>query len=163
MPFMCLRLCLCRSCVCAQGHYCPAVANRVHKASELGEGPHINLKGVATGNTTLNLALLASAEVGTLFPQLYLYSTVLFFVPISPLSPPPPKQPTQGHYCPAVANRVYKASELGEGPRINLKGVAIGNGMTMPAVQFPAYADFALQNNLIDQGVSHGGVSGGEG
>jgi carboxypeptidase C (cathepsin A) len=48
---------------------------------------------------------------------------------------------------------VYKASELGEGPPINLKGVAIGNGLTMPAVQFGAYADFALQNNLISQAV----------
>lgn len=61
---------------------------------------------------------------------------------------------TQGHYAPAVAHRVYKASELGQGPPINLKGVAIGNGMTNPSVQFPAYADFALQNNLISQGVS---------
>lgn len=60
----------------------------------------------------------------------------------------------QGHYCPAVAHRVYKASELGEGPPINLKGVAIGNGMTNPAVQFPAYADFALQNKLISESVS---------
>lgn len=60
----------------------------------------------------------------------------------------------QGHYCPAVAHRVYKASELGQGPPINLKGVAIGNGMTNPAVQFPAYADFALQNKLISESVS---------
>lgn len=60
----------------------------------------------------------------------------------------------QGHYCPAVAHRVYKATELGQGPPIKLKGVAIGNGMTNPAVQFPAYADFALQNNLISQSVS---------
>jgi carboxypeptidase C (cathepsin A) len=49
---------------------------------------------------------------------------------------------------------VYKASELGQGPPINLKGVAIGNGMTNPAVQFPAYADFALQNKLISESVS---------
>lgn len=65
----------------------------------------------------------------------------------------------QGHYCPAVAHRVYKASELGEGPPINLKGVAIGNGMTNPAVQFPAYADFALQNKLISKSVSEGVVA----
>jgi len=55
---------------------------------------------------------------------------------------------------------VYKATELGQGPPIKLKGVAIGNGMTNPAVQFPAYADFALQNNLISQSVSWGGGEG---
>jgi hypothetical protein len=65
----------------------------------------------------------------------------------------------QGHYCPAVANRIYKDSELGRGPPVNLKGVAIGNGMTNPAVQFAAYADFALQNNLISQSVSADGTS----
>eukprot|EP00775_Hariotina_reticulata_P005749 gene5749-5989_t len=57
-----------------------------------------------------------------------------------------------GHYAPAVANRVYRAKELGEGSPINLKGVAIGNGLTQPAVQFGAYADYALQENLISQG-----------
>jgi hypothetical protein len=35
--------------------------------------------------------------------------------------------------------------------KINLKGVAIGNGLVNPEVQYPAYADFALQNDLIDQ------------
>ena len=28
------------------------------------------------------------------------------------------------------------------------------NGLTSPKIQFPAYADYALQNNLISQGVS---------
>jgi hypothetical protein len=65
----------------------------------------------------------------------------------------------QGHYCPAVANRIYKDAELGRGPAVNLKGVAIGNGMTNPAVQYAAYADFALQNNLISQSVSADGTS----
>jgi hypothetical protein len=60
---------------------------------------------------------------------------------------------TQGHYAPAVAFKVYQASELGRGPPINLKGVAIGNGLTNPAVQYGAYADFALQNKLISQSV----------
>jgi hypothetical protein len=60
----------------------------------------------------------------------------------------------QGHYCPAVANKVYRTSELGQGPPINLKGVAIGNGLTKPSVQYGAYADYALQEGLISQGVS---------
>jgi hypothetical protein len=33
---------------------------------------------------------------------------------------------------------VYRAKELGEGEPINLKGVAIGNGLTMPGIQFGA-------------------------
>jgi carboxypeptidase C (cathepsin A) len=53
-----------------------------------------------------------------------------------------------------VANKVYRASELGQGPPINLKGVAIGNGLTKPSVQYGAYADYALQEGLISQGVS---------
>jgi serine carboxypeptidase-like clade 4 len=57
-----------------------------------------------------------------------------------------------------VANRVYRAKELGEGNPINLKGVAIGNGLTQPAVQFGAYADYALQENLISQRVSTTGA-----
>ncbi len=53
-----------------------------------------------------------------------------------------------------MSARVYRANELGQGPLyIPLKGLAIGNGLTAPAVQFPAYADFALQNNLIGKGV----------
>ncbi len=44
----------------------------------------------------------------------------------------------QGHYVPAVAHRVYRSNELGEGPYINLQGVAIGNGLTMPAIQVGA-------------------------
>ncbi|KAI8464535.1 MAG: serine carboxypeptidase III precursor [Monoraphidium minutum] len=56
-----------------------------------------------------------------------------------------------GHYAPAVANRVYRARELGEGEPVNIQGVAIGNGLTMPAIQFGAYADFAQQNGLISE------------
>eukprot|EP00877_Chromochloris_zofingiensis_P010037 jgi/Chrzof1/5287/Cz15g20230.t1 len=57
-----------------------------------------------------------------------------------------------GHYAPAVANTIYRAKELGQGEPINLKGVAIGNGLTVPAVQFGAYADFALNEGIISKG-----------
>ncbi len=57
--------------------------------------------------------------------------------------------PLQGHYVPAVANKVYRAKELGLGPPVNLKGAAIGNGFTAPAIQYGAYADYALMNELI--------------
>ncbi|GIL92291.1 hypothetical protein Vretimale_18448 [Volvox reticuliferus] len=57
-----------------------------------------------------------------------------------------------GHYVPAVSSAIYRANELGQGPIIiPLRGLAIGNGMTAPSVQFPAYADYALQNGLISR------------
>jgi hypothetical protein len=61
--------------------------------------------------------------------------------------------PAQGHYAPAVASHIYRAKELGTGPDINLAGVAIGNGLTNPTIQFGAYADYAAQNGVISEGV----------
>jgi carboxypeptidase C (cathepsin A) len=52
-----------------------------------------------------------------------------------------------------VANHIYRAKELGTGPDINLAGVAIGNGLTNPVIQFGAYADFAAQNGVISERV----------
>ena len=54
-----------------------------------------------------------------------------------------------GHYVPAVSHRIWLANKNKEGPHINLEGIAIGNGLTEPSVQFPAYADFAAETGLI--------------
>ncbi|CAN6704751.1 unnamed protein product [Malus baccata var. baccata] len=54
-----------------------------------------------------------------------------------------------GHYIPAVAARVHRGNKAKEGIHINLKGFAIGNGLTDPAIQYKAYTDFALDNGLI--------------
>ncbi|KAL8146386.1 serine carboxypeptidase-like [Apium graveolens] len=54
-----------------------------------------------------------------------------------------------GHYIPAFASRVHQGNKNKEGIPINLKGFAIGNGLTDPAVQYKAYTDFALDNKLI--------------
>eukprot|EP00899_Mesostigma_viride_P013761 jgi/Mesvir1/22386/Mv17877-RA.2 len=35
--------------------------------------------------------------------------------------------------------------------KINLQGLAIGNGLTDPAIQYGAYADFSYENKLIDK------------
>ena len=57
-----------------------------------------------------------------------------------------------GHYVPAVASRVFQATRSGEAsPPIRLAGLAIGNGLTDPAIQYGAYADFALEHGLISQ------------
>jgi carboxypeptidase C (cathepsin A) len=55
-----------------------------------------------------------------------------------------------GHYVPAVASHIFHATQSGEAqPPINLQGLAIGNGLTDPAIQYGAYSDYALQNKLI--------------
>ncbi|XP_010543556.1 PREDICTED: serine carboxypeptidase-like 49 [Tarenaya hassleriana] len=56
-----------------------------------------------------------------------------------------------GHYIPAFAARVHRGNKANHGAHINLKGFAIGNGLTDPAIQYPAYPDFALQMGLITQ------------
>uniref|UniRef100_A0A7N0ZX43 Carboxypeptidase n=1 Tax=Kalanchoe fedtschenkoi TaxID=63787 RepID=A0A7N0ZX43_KALFE len=56
-----------------------------------------------------------------------------------------------GHYVPALASRINKGNKNKEGIHINLKGFAIGNGLTDPEHQYPAYTDFALANSLITQ------------
>ncbi|CAH8356401.1 unnamed protein product [Eruca vesicaria subsp. sativa] len=56
-----------------------------------------------------------------------------------------------GHYIPAFAARVNNGNKAKEGLHINLKGFAIGNGLTNPAIQYPAYPDYALEMGLITQ------------
>ncbi|OMO55139.1 Peptidase S10, serine carboxypeptidase [Corchorus olitorius] len=54
-----------------------------------------------------------------------------------------------GHYIPAFAARVHKGNKAKEGIQINLKGFAIGNGLTDPAIQYKAYTDYALDMGVI--------------
>ncbi|WCJ19283.1 Serine carboxypeptidase-like [Euphorbia peplus] len=54
-----------------------------------------------------------------------------------------------GHYIPAFAARVHQGNKAKEGTHINLKGFAIGNGLTDPAIQYKAYTDYALDMGLI--------------
>ncbi|KAL5723763.1 Protein cbp3 [Ranunculus cassubicifolius] len=56
-----------------------------------------------------------------------------------------------GHYIPAFASRVNHGNKEKQGIHINLKGFAIGNGLTNPAIQYTAYADYALDMKLIQQ------------
>ncbi|KAG5507580.1 hypothetical protein JKF63_06529 [Porcisia hertigi] len=48
-----------------------------------------------------------------------------------------------GHYVPAVGYRVLVGNQRGDGPRINLKGIAVGNGLTDPYTQAPYFAETA--------------------
>lgn len=56
-----------------------------------------------------------------------------------------------GHYIPAFASRVYQGNKAKEGIHINLKGFAIGNGLTDPAIQYKAYTDYALEMGIIKE------------
>ncbi|XP_024969566.1 serine carboxypeptidase-like [Cynara cardunculus var. scolymus] len=56
-----------------------------------------------------------------------------------------------GHYIPAVAARVHQGNKDKEGIHINLKGFAIGNGLTDPAIQYKAYTDYALDMGIISE------------
>ncbi|CAN1146302.1 Serine carboxypeptidase-like 48 [Linum perenne] len=56
-----------------------------------------------------------------------------------------------GHYIPALASRIYRGNLNSEGIHINLKGIAIGNGLTDPGIQYRAYPEFALSTKLISQ------------
>ncbi|KAB1219028.1 Serine carboxypeptidase-like 49 [Morella rubra] len=56
-----------------------------------------------------------------------------------------------GHYIPAFAARVHRGNKANEGVHINLKGFAIGNGLTDPAIQYKAYTDYALDMDIISK------------
>ncbi|CAI8602072.1 unnamed protein product [Vicia faba] len=56
-----------------------------------------------------------------------------------------------GHYIPALGSRIHQGNQANEGIHINLKGLAIGNGLTNPAIQYKAYPDYALDMGIITQ------------
>ena len=50
-----------------------------------------------------------------------------------------------GHYIPAIADFIVQNPD----DEIKLTGIAIGNGWVSPYNQYPAYAEFSKENNLI--------------
>ncbi|QCD88134.1 serine carboxypeptidase-like [Vigna unguiculata] len=54
-----------------------------------------------------------------------------------------------GHYIPAIASLINQNNKKKQGIHINLKGFAIGNGLTNSPIQYEVYPEFALQNGLI--------------
>lgn len=53
-----------------------------------------------------------------------------------------------GHYIPAIA---YYLENTATDINLKLKGIAIGNGLTDPFAQYPAYAPFSYENGLISK------------
>lgn len=58
-----------------------------------------------------------------------------------------------GHYVPAIGYAIVAANAAGNGPHINLRGLAIGNGLVEPLTQYGAYADFTYGVNLVSDQV----------
>lgn len=55
-----------------------------------------------------------------------------------------------GHYVPSVSYRIFKANQKSEGPYdIPLTGLAIGNGLVYPLLQYEDYAPYAHDNEMI--------------
>ena len=56
-----------------------------------------------------------------------------------------------GHYVPAVASRIveHNGNSQRKTAELNLQGIAIGNGLTDPGIQYGAYADYAASKGLI--------------
>jgi len=58
-----------------------------------------------------------------------------------------------GHYVPNIAAKVVEGNKNSGNLHINLKGAAIGNGLTDPLIQYGEYTNYAQNNgyvNLID-------------
>jgi cathepsin A (carboxypeptidase C) len=52
-----------------------------------------------------------------------------------------------GHYIPAMSAEIVRKGGL----KLNFKGIAIGNGLVSMYHQYPDYATFAVENNIITQ------------
>jgi len=55
-----------------------------------------------------------------------------------------------GHYVPAVASVVLQNIKSGQS-KMNLKGIAIGNGLTSPGLQYAMYPTFAKEHSLVSR------------
>ncbi|XP_038707188.1 serine carboxypeptidase-like 49, partial [Tripterygium wilfordii] len=54
-----------------------------------------------------------------------------------------------GHYAPALASRIQEGNRRNEGIHINLKGFAVGNGLTDFKIQYPSIPDYIWSENLF--------------
>ena len=48
-----------------------------------------------------------------------------------------------GHFAPATAHRIWKGNQDKEGVIVPLKGLSVGNGFTVPPIQYNYYAELA--------------------
>mmetsp|Transcript_37299 Transcript_37299/g.97298 ORF Transcript_37299/g.97298 Transcript_37299/m.97298 type:complete len:490 (+) Transcript_37299:54-1523(+) len=63
-----------------------------------------------------------------------------------------------GHYVPAISHRVWRGNKAGEGVKIPLAGISIGNGLTDPAEQYKWYAEMGTTGARAEGGHAPAGV-----
>jgi len=63
-----------------------------------------------------------------------------------------------GHYVPAVGHRIWQSWKNGEGIKIPLKGLAIGNGLTDPEEQYKWYPEMGTTGAQAEGGHAPAGV-----
>jgi len=56
-----------------------------------------------------------------------------------------------GHYVPALSARILHGNQAHTGITINLVGLAIGDGLVDPLLQYPQYAPYAYEHKVIDK------------
>lgn len=56
-----------------------------------------------------------------------------------------------GHYVPAISYKIMEENNKSTGFRINMKGLAIGNGLVNPGIQYGDYGKYAYDNKLITE------------
>lgn len=54
-----------------------------------------------------------------------------------------------GHYVPALSRHIFDQNQEGKNPKINLQGIAIGNGLVSPRHQYGFYADYAFDHGVV--------------
>ena len=52
-----------------------------------------------------------------------------------------------GHYVPAVTHRIWQGNQDSSNKKIQLKGLAVGNGLTDPEIQYAYYPDMIVSTN----------------
>eukprot|EP01063_Lacrimia_lanifica_P013415 TRINITY_DN2005_c0_g2_i5.p1 TRINITY_DN2005_c0_g2~~TRINITY_DN2005_c0_g2_i5.p1 ORF type:complete len:450 (+),score=220.19 TRINITY_DN2005_c0_g2_i5:49-1398(+) len=57
-----------------------------------------------------------------------------------------------GHYAPCTASRVFEGANAGEGIKINLAGLGVGNGLTDPQIQYKYYPEMVYNWSIEVQG-----------
>lgn len=53
-----------------------------------------------------------------------------------------------GHFGPSVAYKILKANQAGQGTKLPLAGLAVGNGLTTPVVQYQYYPEMAYNYSI---------------
>ncbi|KAF4696311.1 hypothetical protein FOZ60_001436 [Perkinsus olseni] len=60
-----------------------------------------------------------------------------------------------GHFVPAIAQKIHRENIKGAEPRIEIRGIAIGNGYMNPAIQVLSYPEMAYQSGTAPDVITY--------